>query len=313
MKILVYGAGVLGSYLAHVLHRGGNDVTLLARGKRLDDLREHGLVIRHFLQLRTTTDRLPLVEKLAPSDMYDLCFVVVQRQQLDAVLPEISACTGCRDFVLVGNNPTAVETAELVHSNSPVQKRLAFGFQASAGRREAGRVISIHMGTGYMTLGSLEKDEEFDQKIRQVFSATRYHLEFIDVMDAWLKCHAAFILPIVFACYFSDGDLRRIAWSPKMLNRMIDAIDDAYRIVKAAGYPIIPPEDEGFLQRDRTRYYWMLRLMAATPLGRLAASDHAMSAPEEMHRLYGDFCLLKQKAGVETPAWDEMAVYMEKY
>ncbi|WP_419891048.1 ketopantoate reductase family protein [Paenibacillus xylanexedens] len=32
MKILVYGAGVLGSQLAHVLVRGGNDVTVLARG-----------------------------------------------------------------------------------------------------------------------------------------------------------------------------------------------------------------------------------------------------------------------------------------
>jgi len=33
MKILVYGAGVLGSYLAHVLVRGGNDVFLLAGAK----------------------------------------------------------------------------------------------------------------------------------------------------------------------------------------------------------------------------------------------------------------------------------------
>ena len=35
MKILVIGAGVLGSYLAHVLHCAGHAVTLLARGNRL--------------------------------------------------------------------------------------------------------------------------------------------------------------------------------------------------------------------------------------------------------------------------------------
>ncbi len=32
MRILVYGAGVIGCELAHVLCRAGQDVTLLARG-----------------------------------------------------------------------------------------------------------------------------------------------------------------------------------------------------------------------------------------------------------------------------------------
>ena len=33
MKVLVYGSGVIGSYLVHVLCVAGNDVTVLARGK----------------------------------------------------------------------------------------------------------------------------------------------------------------------------------------------------------------------------------------------------------------------------------------
>ncbi|TVX98639.1 ketopantoate reductase family protein [Cohnella terricola] len=32
MRALVYGAGVIGSYLTHILKQGGNDVSLLARG-----------------------------------------------------------------------------------------------------------------------------------------------------------------------------------------------------------------------------------------------------------------------------------------
>lgn len=32
MKVLVYGAGVIGCYLTHVLCEAGNDVTLLTRG-----------------------------------------------------------------------------------------------------------------------------------------------------------------------------------------------------------------------------------------------------------------------------------------
>ncbi|MCM1124586.1 MAG: NAD-binding protein [Eubacterium sp.] len=43
MKLLVYGAGVIGCELAHVLKKGGNDVTLLARGERKDNLEKRGL------------------------------------------------------------------------------------------------------------------------------------------------------------------------------------------------------------------------------------------------------------------------------
>ena len=317
MKILVYGAGVLGSYLAHVLVRAGNDVTMLARGSRLADLCEKGLVIRHYVQFKTTTDHPALVDRLDPADEYDLCFVVVQRQQLDGILPEIAASKGCRDFVLVGNNPTAIETVEFIQQHSMVEKRVAFGFQASGGRREAGKVISVYMGagttSGSMTLGSLPPIPDLYAKIRRAFTGTKYNIVISADMDAWLKCHAAFIVPIVFACFYSDGDLRKIAGDKKFLNRLLDAIGEAYDMVKAAGYPIMPPEDDGFLERGRSKTYWMIKLMAATPLGKLAASDHAMSAPAEMHRLYDDFCKIKEKAGIETPAWDELAENMKKY
>ncbi|MCM1284475.1 MAG: NAD-binding protein [Roseburia sp.] len=56
MKLLVYGAGVIGCELAHVLKWGGNDVTLLARGDWKDTLEKRGLVIRHYLQRETTID-----------------------------------------------------------------------------------------------------------------------------------------------------------------------------------------------------------------------------------------------------------------
>lgn len=58
MKILVYGAGVIGCELTHVLKKGGNDVTLLARGEWKNTLGRSGLVIRHYLQRKTTTDKI---------------------------------------------------------------------------------------------------------------------------------------------------------------------------------------------------------------------------------------------------------------
>jgi len=43
MKILVHGAGNIGSLYAGLLKESGQDVSILAREKRLDDIREHGI------------------------------------------------------------------------------------------------------------------------------------------------------------------------------------------------------------------------------------------------------------------------------
>ncbi len=316
MKILVYGAGVLGSYLAHVLHRGGNDVTLLARGKRLQELQQHGLVIRHYIQRRTTTDVVKLTERLDAQDQYDIVFVVVQRTQLDDILPHLCTNENSALFVFVGNNPTASETLRFIRGHSQKPKNVVFGFQSSGGRRENGKIISIHIGisklAGSMTVGSLDSNPASIALLQQAFAATHYKLNENSNMDAWLKCHVAFIMPIAFACYYSAGDLRKIAWDSRFLNKVIDCMDEAYQMVEACGYPIEPKGDQDFVRRQRFKCFLMLRVLAATPIGKLACSDHAMAAQGEMKRLYDDFCVLKKQARIATPAWDELAQYMVK-
>ena len=45
LRILVLGAGVIGSVYAGKLLQAGHDVVLLARGPRLVDLQTHGLIL----------------------------------------------------------------------------------------------------------------------------------------------------------------------------------------------------------------------------------------------------------------------------
>ena len=61
MKILVYGAGVLGCNLARNLLRAGKDVTLLARGNWAAEIKQNGL---RFFKLMCATS----LGKLCASD-----------------------------------------------------------------------------------------------------------------------------------------------------------------------------------------------------------------------------------------------------
>lgn len=106
MRILVFGAGVQGSYLAHALVRGGNDVTVLARGKRAEQLKKDGLVIRHYFQLKNTVDEVKVIHELQSDNLYDLVFVVMKYNNFPSVLP-ILAENQSQNIVLVGNNADA--------------------------------------------------------------------------------------------------------------------------------------------------------------------------------------------------------------
>ena len=49
MRYLVFGAGVLGCNLANNLFRAGRDVTLLARGKWADEIKNNEAVIEAYI------------------------------------------------------------------------------------------------------------------------------------------------------------------------------------------------------------------------------------------------------------------------
>ena len=70
MKILVYGAGVLGCNLARNLFHAGKDVTLLARGNWAAEIKQNGLRIKDKFSLRTSVSRIPVVTELAPDAAY---------------------------------------------------------------------------------------------------------------------------------------------------------------------------------------------------------------------------------------------------
>ena len=50
MRILIYGAGPLGSLYAHLLHQAGKDVTILARDERYSYIKERGIITTKIFQ-----------------------------------------------------------------------------------------------------------------------------------------------------------------------------------------------------------------------------------------------------------------------
>ena len=108
-------------------------------------------------------------------------------------------------------------------------------------------------------------------------------------MEDYLLCHAAFVMPAAFACYKTDGDLKKLRGDTAYLNRVLDANIEGYRAIRDAGHTILPKEDADFEgEKYRKTCLRFFKLMCATSLGKLCASDHAMNAIDEMSALNRD-------------------------
>ena len=176
MKILVYGAGVIGCYLTHVLCAAGNDVTLLARGSWRETLERDGLTIVHHLQKKTTHDR-PRVIGALDSEHYDMVFAVMQYQQMAAILDDLAQADSPM-VVLVGNNMAAGEMERSIRERTAAPKAVLFGFQGTGGRREAGRAVCVRFGDMGMTVGGVRGEPSAAEKqvLSSAFSSTGYRL-----------------------------------------------------------------------------------------------------------------------------------------
>ena len=306
MKILIYGAGVLGCNLARDLFRAGKEVTLLARGAWAERIRKDGLRIKDKFSPCVSVSRIPVAAELKPEDRYDVIFVVMRYTQIQSVLEALRAnCT--KTVVFVGNNVRAGALAAALP-----EKQVLFAFALSAGHREPDRVASIDLKK--ITIGPLAGGPDRTELIGQIFEGMRYKVVYEPNMEDYLLCHAAFVLPAAFACYRTDGDLKKLRGNTAYLNRLIDANIEGYRAIQNAGHRILPRDDAEFegaaYRRTCLRFF---RLMCATGLGKLCASDHAMNAVDEMSALNRDLKRFFDENGAEYPAWKALEAEAGRY
>ncbi|MCG7632936.1 2-dehydropantoate 2-reductase [Gordonia McavH-238-E] len=99
MKYLIIGAGALGSCLAGFMHRAGKDVTLIARGEKLEIIRRDGITIE-------TADGQTLIEqvKAVAAEDYDetpdVVVVCVKSYSLDSAFALLGRVCGPNTVIL---------------------------------------------------------------------------------------------------------------------------------------------------------------------------------------------------------------------
>ena len=113
MRYVIYGAGATGGVMGAALSRIGREVVLIARGRHLEAIREHGLTLR--TPLETVRTELTAVERSADVEFRegDAVLLTVKTQDAFAALDELRDAAGDGVPVICAQNGVATEREAL--------------------------------------------------------------------------------------------------------------------------------------------------------------------------------------------------------
>lgn len=310
MKILVIGAGVLGSLYAARLHAAGHDVSIMARGERLEQIRARGILLQEHGSELVSTVPIRTIEALDPQEAFDWVLVLVRRNQVAALLPVLAANLGTPNLLFMTNN--AAGSGELKAALG--RARVVLGFPGAGGERVGDVVRFLILGPRGQptTLGEL--DGLVSPRLIQIGRVLReagFPVAFSPNMDAWLKTHAALVVPIACALYLAGGDNYRLARTRDGLVLMLRAMREGLRVLDRLGIEIEPSHYRWVNRIPEPLLVAVFQRVMATRSAELVMARHANAARDEMSFLTAEFMRLARASSLATPALDWLTEYVD--
>ncbi len=143
MKVAVIGAGAVGGAIAAVLHRGGHDVEVTARGAHLEAIREHGIRLAGaWGEYIAAVEANPLLSRVP-----ELAIVTTKTPDAESALRENSNSLRGVPVLVIQNGVTAMTTARAVLPHNDIVGGLAV-FAASLVK--PGQVAITTSGSTYL-------------------------------------------------------------------------------------------------------------------------------------------------------------------
>lgn len=304
MKVLVYGAGSIGSLYAALLARAGQEVTILARGERLAEIREHGLRLEDAATGERCTAAIKVVERLDVDDTYDLVLVVLPKNRVSEVLPVLRENRRTPNIVFFGNNAAGPD--EMVEALGRDRVLLGFPGAAATVLGDILHYLILSSQEQPTTIGELDGSKSARvEALAEALEAAGFPVSVCSNMDAWLKTHAVEISPTADALYMAGGDIDRLVRTRDALVLMVRAIREGHRVLAALGVPVVPRSHAVVRWLPEPLLLFLAKRMLQSP-GMELKIGHALAAREEMRMLATEFRGLVHESGVHTPSIDAL-------
>lgn len=200
LKILIFGAGTIGSYYTYKLSKADIDVTLLARGKRYTYLKKHGVELIDELTKKKFSTKIKVIDHINPDEVFDFVIVLVRKNALQPIIKQLSGYKNLKNIAFLGNNVLGFKE----YTKNIDKEKLFFGFPNVGGKVKDQIVYFTEKAekekASPITIGEIDGSisprlKQFENLLKQA----SFTVEITKDIDAWLKYHAAFVLPLCYS------------------------------------------------------------------------------------------------------------------
>ena len=281
MKILVVGAGVIGTVYGAQLGAAGHTVSVLAHGARTDEVAREGLQA-HDVVGEAATDSPVAVLNRSDGETFDLVLVALRRDHFRSAVGQLAQLSGSPLVLFFGNNPDgrAALPADLP---GPV----FLGFPGVGGTMKAGvanYALIAEQPTALEKAGD-PRLTDFHRTLESRGFAVRRTAD----MSGWLAYHAVLVASVCAALYHCQTDPQRLSRDREQLSLMCRAIPEGFGALRKQGVVGLPRNLALLHARPMQPFavrYWARSMRS--PMGELAFAAHARRAEPEMRALARD-------------------------
>jgi 2-dehydropantoate 2-reductase len=310
MRILMFGAGVIGTVYGHALAQAGIEVTHYVRPGKKQSL-EQGIPFQlldgRFEPAREISGLYQprLVESLSPTDGYDFYVVSVRHYQLDSVLPILKENIGRADVLFFNGNWAGFDSIEQV---LPCTKFLwgfpvAGGGYTSTGALNAALLNEVHLG---------ELDGQLTprlERLKKMFEMAQIKVDIQSNMQHWLWVHFAINSGIIGAAFKAGGATRLLNSVPR-LHEAILAGREALAVCNARGVNVQAFDDaKAFYQPAWLGAMAVWLTMKTNKPARKIMETH--TAIDELQKIYRDVLAMGEALEIAMPHYKALKEHVE--
>jgi 2-dehydropantoate 2-reductase len=277
MRVLIVGAGVVGTVYGAHLGAAGHEVQVLSHPPRTDEIGLAGLDAHDVLDGSTTHADVSVLADAAGAAA-DVVLVAVRGDQLRAACARLTGLSGSPAVVFFGNNPGGRQEI------GDVPGAVMLGFPGIGGVLSGGTADYVRIKPQPTALQA-DGDPRLTEFARTL-AGRGFAVQRVADMNGWLVYHAAFVACITAALYRCRTDAGRLAADRATLRLMCTAVTEAFGALREAGvgglprnlatlhHPLLKPVAIG---------YWARTMRSR--LGELYFAAHCRHAEAEMRAL----------------------------
>ena len=285
MRILIYGAGVIGSLYAALLADAGYDTSIYARGKRLEILKNNGLLYKKNQDLIKA--KIKIIEEVPNDDIYDFILLTVRENQLYEALTELKNNKSNTIVTMVNSLDSYKKWEDIVGTGRILPAFPGVGGSINEdGILDASLTPRIIQPTTFAEISGNEtkRTKQFSKILRHA------HIPYQKVMDMhmWQLCHLAMVVPIADA-YYEANCPERAGKEWKIMRKTAGRMKRNFNFLRKQKGKLSPWKMNIFRFLPLPIMTIMLTFTFESSFGDKFMYRHAMKAPDEMRELHKQF------------------------